>query len=48
MSEKVFTKIRQNKIVVYENYFQDLKEGLQLDDKKVKDDFYYSPSKSEV
>lgn len=28
VSEKVFTKIRKNKIIVHENYFQDLKEGL--------------------
>ena len=48
VSEKVFTKIRKNKIIVHDNYFQDLKEGLQMDDKKVKDDFYCSPGKYEI
>ena len=40
--------MRKNKIIVHDNYFQYLKEGLQMDDKKVKDDFYCSPSKYEI
>jgi len=40
--------MRKNKIIVHDNYFQYLKEGLQMDDKKVKDDFYCSPGKYEI